>query len=177
MIGKLFEIVGDTIIPKADCHIIQPLKRIIDEYPEDYLKIIAFLHYMKSMRPDDNPYADVPLSEREEKILYDLKLDVDISADAIKDAMDCVETIYYTTFYGTYRGFKTMLDKIGAKLLTVDIDFNAKEGNAVAIKGFMKDYEDIRKSFKIAFRDFEEEQSGGRARGGAQLADDEDEDY
>lgn len=177
MIGKLFEIVGDTIIPKPDCHIIAPIKRVLEEYPEDSNKILAFLHYMKSMRPDDNPYADTPLANREEKILQELQLDIDTSSDTIKDALQCVEEMYDTTFYRIYKGIKTMMDNIAQALMTTNIDFTAREGNAGNILKLMEKYENIRKSFKTAFRDFEEEQGGGRARGGAELADDEDDDY
>lgn len=175
-LGKIFELVGDTIIPKEDCLLMEPIRALKDEYPQDYLKIIAFLHYMKSMNPNDNPYADVPLFKRAETILFNLKLNIDPESQSIKDALQCVEEIYFTTFYGLYRGFKAAMDKIGEALLTEEIDFK-KDGNATIIKGYMKDYEAMRKSFKAAFQDFEDEQSDGRARGGATLADDENEDY
>lgn len=177
MIGKLFEIVGNTIIPKPDCYIIEPIKKVIEEYPKEHLKIIAFLHYMKSLKPDDNPYADVPLDLREEKILQELKLDIDTQSDIIRDALQCVEEMYYTTFYGLYKGVKAIMDDIGRKLLTTSIDFTAKEGNAGNILKLMEKYEGIRKSFKVAYKDFEEEQTGSRARGGAELSEDEDYDY
>lgn len=176
-IGKIFELQGGKIIPKEDCYIIAPLKRIIDDYPEEYTKIFAFLHYMKSMNKKDSPYADVPMEQREERILYDLQLRIDTSETPIQMALECVEEMYYTTFYGLYRGLKSMLDKIGAQLLTENIDFSAKEGNSANILRLMKDYEPLRKSFKQAYQDFDEEQGGSRARGGAELADDEDEDY
>src|SRR5688572_30214796 len=164
MIGKLFELVGETIIPKPDCFIIEPIKRVIDEYPKDYLKIIAFLHYMKSMSPDDSPYADVPVDKREESILHDLKLNIDPEDPTIKAALDCVEEKYSTPYYRAYRGFLAMFDKISEKMYTEELDFT-KEGNAATIKGYMKDYETIRKAFKIAFQDYKEEQGGDRGRG------------
>ena len=176
-IGKIFELQGGKIVPKEDCYIIGPLKKIIDDYPKDYTKILAYIHYMKSMNKKDNPYADVPLEQREEVILYDLQLRIDTQAFAIKNALDCVENMYYTTFYGVYKGLKSMLDKIGKQLELEEIDFNNKEGNANGIMRFMKDYEALRKNFKQSYQDFEEEQGGSRARGGADLADDEDDDY
>lgn len=175
-LGKIFELVAGTIIPKEHCLLMAPINRIIEDYPEDNLKIIAFLHYMCSMRPDDNPYADVPLDKRAEVILFNLKLNIDPEDDAIKDGLTCVKEIYYTTFYGIYKGFKAYLDKMGAQLEIENVDFS-KEGNATTIKGYMKDYEAMRKSFKVAFKDFEEEQGVDRARGGAELADDEEDDY
>jgi hypothetical protein len=177
MIGKLFDInAGGIIIPKADCYIIQPIKAVIDAYPDKHLKIIAFLHYMNSMRKDDNPYADVDLNIRGEQIISDLKLEIDPENPIIKAALICVSEKYYTTFYGIYKGFKSMLDKIGAKLLTEEIDFS-KEGNSANVKSWMKDYEALRGSFKKAYSDFEEEQGGMKVRGGGELAQDEDDDY
>lgn len=174
--GKLFDIQGDQIIPKQDCYVIQPIKRVIDQYPLEHPKILAFLHYMKSMRPDDNPYADVPLHIRAEQIMHDLDFFVDLEDPVIKSAMDCVEEKYYTTFYSVYRGFKTILDKIGLQLLVEEANF-AKDGNMVAIQRMMQNYEAIRKSFKQAFRDFEEEAGDMKVRGGGHLADDEEVDY
>lgn len=175
-LGKIFDLVGDTIIPNEHCLLMDPLVRVKEEYPNDYLKIVAFLHYLISMNPSDNPYADVPLNKRAEIILFNLKLNIDVEDQTIKDAIACVTEIYYTTFYGIYKGFKSYLDKMGAQLEIEDVDFG-KDGNAGTIKGYLKDYENMRKSFKVAFKDFEEEQGGGRTRGGAELAEDEDDDY
>lgn len=176
-LGKVFEMVNSVIIPKEDCKILVPIKECLDKYYDTHPKILPYLHYMKSMNKDDNPYADVPFNIREEQIIYDLKLDIDTKDPVIQSALQCVEEKYYTTFFGVYRGFKAMLDKIGQALLTEDIDFHAKEGNAAGIKGFMKDYEQLRRSFKEAYRDFEEEQGQLHVRGGGELAYDEDEDY
>src|SRR6187399_2575590 len=115
-IGKIFDLVGETIIPKEDCLLMHPIVAVKEEYPKDYLKIIAFLHYMNSMDPSDNPYADVPIERRAEIILFNMKLNIDVDSDTIKDALACVREIYYTTFYGVYKGFKAYLDKMGSKL-------------------------------------------------------------
>jgi hypothetical protein len=176
-LGKLFEINGTTIIPKQDCYILQPLKRVIDTYPEQFPKVIAFLHYMNSMSKEDNPYADVPLDVRPEQILYDLDLNLDLEDEVIRGAMQCVEEKYYTTFYGLYRGFKSILDRTGLALLTEEVQFGGKESNMQNISRFMKDYETLRKNFKQAYRDFDEETGGTRVRGGGELSYDEDTDY
>lgn len=175
-LGKIFDLVGDTIIPKEDCLLMHPIVAVKDEYPDDYLKIIAFLHYMNGMNPDDNPYAEVPLTKRAEIILFNLKLNIDPESQVIKDALQCVEEIYSTPFYRAYKGYLAMYDRISDKMLTTELDLS-KDGNAAVVKGFFKDYEAIRKSFKIAFKDFQEEQGQEKARGGAELAEDENEDY
>lgn len=177
MLGKIFELDGNNIIPKEECKIILPLKKIIEEYPEDHGKVFAYLHFIKSMNRKDNPYADVPLDRRTEIVLYDLGLEIDPDSTTIKAGLTCVEEMYYTTFYGVYRGIKSMLDKIGNALYSDDVDLNPKEGNMAPITRFIEKYEQLRKSFKVAYSDFEEETSGGKARGGAEMADDEEDDY
>jgi hypothetical protein len=175
-IGKIFDLDGDKIIPKSDCYIIKSLRRIIDDFPDTYGLVFAYLHYMKSFSPDDNPFADVPLAERSEKIIFELDLDIDPEDTRIRSALQCVEELYYTTFYGVYRGFKSILDKAGLKLLEMDIDFE-KDGNSDKISKFMSQYETMRKNFKQAFKDYEDDRGDVKVRGGGALADDEDEDY
>lgn len=176
MTGKLFEIQSGKIIPKDDCWIIQPLKRIIDEYPDDYGKIFAYLHYMKSMKQSDNPYADVPIEERNETIMRDLHLYIDEESQIIKDGLECVEGIYATTFYRIYKGIKEYMDKVGTALQTITPDFNKKDGNADTVRAFIKDYQMLSNNYKKAYRDFDEEQGNLRVRGGQRLSYDEDDD-
>lgn len=175
-LGKIFDLMGDKIIPKEDCLLMAPLVAVKEEYPDDYLKIIYFLHCMNGMNPNDNPYAEVPLNKRAEIILFNLQLKIDPESQVIKNALECVEEIYSTPYYRAYKGYLAMFDKISYKMLTTELDLS-KDGNAAVVKGFFKDYEAIRKSFKLAFKDFEEEQGQEKARGGAELADDENEDY
>lgn len=175
--GKLFDIQGGAIIPKEDCYIIKPLKRILDENAEDGPKILAFLHYMSSVNPDDNPYADVPEEEKADQIMNELDIFVDVEDESIKEGLECVQAKYATTFSRMYRGIKAVLDKAAIKLFTTDIDFNGKQGNSDSIKSWIKDYESLRKSFKTAYRDYEEERNDVKVRGGGVLADDEETDY
>jgi hypothetical protein len=129
------------------------------------------------MNPEDSPYADVPEAEKADQIMHDLNIFVDPEEESIKAGLECVQEKYATTFYRIYRGIKSILDKAGTKLLNTDIDFNGKQGNSDSIKSWIKDYESMRKSFKTAYRDYEEERSDVKVRGGGNLADDEDIDY
>jgi hypothetical protein len=176
-LGKLFELQGDVIIPTEHCKLIMPIRECLDKYFENYPKIIPFLHYMKSLNKDDNPYADVELDQREDQIIYDLKLgEIDFTDPVIRKALDCVEEKYSTSFYRMYKGLKSMMDKIAARLHLEEMDFS-KDGNSTNIMKLMKDYESLRKSFKQAYKDFEEEQGQITPRGGGKLAEDEDTDY
>lgn len=169
--SKLFEIENISkknpiIKPKPECWIIKPLRAVIDEYPEDYPKIIAYLHFMKSMRINDSPYADVDIDLREEQILRDLGLDINPEDEIIKEALQCVEDKYYTTFYGIYKGVKAFMDRVGKELVTTKPDFNAKDGNMAPIRQFLKEYNALSINFKQAYRDFDEEVGNSRIKGG-----------
>ncbi len=173
-LGKLFELRGKVIIPKDDCQIILPIKKMFDKHPEEHLKLCAYLHYMKSMKKEDNPYADVPLKERSDQIVFDLGIETDVDmSEEVQMALQCVEEKYYTTFYGLYKGIKSAMDKIGKGLETVEIDFNQKDGNVGNITRIAKEYEALRTSFKAAYRDFDEETGSVRVRGNSRLAIDE----
>ena len=45
MIVKLFEIQNNVVIPTEHCYTLKALKDIMDDYPEDYLKIYQYLFY------------------------------------------------------------------------------------------------------------------------------------
>lgn len=179
--GKLYEIENISkknpiIKPKPECYIIKPLKTIIDTYPEDSGKIMAFLHFMNSYRPDDNPYADVPYDEREEDILRDLDLDIDTSNPIIKDALLCVQKKYETTFYILFTGIKEYLNKMGKKLKLLEPTMDGKDANSANVRMFIKEYSAMSINFKSAFRDFDEEAGNSRNKGGGRSAYDENED-
>lgn len=177
--GKLFEIrktdkKNPVIIPKEECWIIKPLRDVIENYPEEYPKIIAYLHFMHSYRPDDNPYADVPFEEREEQILRELELDINSEDVIIKEASECIEKKYETTFYALYTGMKEYLNKMGKLLKTTAPTLDGKDSNAANVRQFIKEYNALSVNFKQAYRDFDEEVGNSRLRGGGKAAYDED---
>jgi len=178
-IGKIFTIENGNITPKPDCTILKPLKAVIDSYPDNYDKVFYFLHAMKSMNKIDNPHADVPLEEREELVLRHLDLDIDSQDPVIQQALECVERLYYTTFYGIYIGMKNYMDKAGRVLKDLEPDFDKRTGNSDTVKNFLKDYNMMVSSYKQAYKDFEQEnapiQSWGNIEESYDLNDEEEE--
>lgn len=174
-IGKVFEMQGKAIIPKDDCYIILPIKNMFDKFPEEHLKLCAYVHYMNSMKAADNPYADIPLDERSDQIVSDMGIEADVEDPIVKRALGCVEDLYFTTFYGMYQGLKAALDRIGKGLKTVEIDFNARDGNISNITRLAEKYETLSKSFKTAYKDYDEESGNVKVRGNSRLAIDENE--
>ena len=42
MLIKLFDVQNRTVIPTEHCYTLKALKDVMDEYPEDYLKIYQY---------------------------------------------------------------------------------------------------------------------------------------
>ena len=179
--SKLFDIVNISknrpiIKPKPECWLIKPIRDLIEAFPENYPKIIAFLHFMNSYRIDDNPYADVPYPEREEQIIRELELDIDSSDPIIASALESVALKYESTFYILYKGIKEYLNKAGRAMALLNPDFNGKDGNIASVRQFIKEYNAMSINFKQAYRDFDEEIGNSRIKGGGRAGYDEDDD-
>lgn len=174
-IGKIFEWHNKQIIPKDDCYANVHIKKMFDTYPDEYLKLCAYLHYMNSMKPADNPYADIPLQERSDVLVNALGIEADVEDPVIIRALDTVKDMYHTTAYGLYRGIKTYLDRLGKDIETAQNDFSQRDGNSGNILKFIEKYDILYTKFKAAYREYDEETGNVRVRGGGKLALDENE--
>lgn len=175
MVGKLIEIDNGKVIVKPVCWTIKPLRDIIDFFPEEYDRVIHFLHCMISLNPVDNPFADIAEEEKEEKILRYLDLDVDTNNDIVKDGLECVKSCYSTTIYRSYATLKKLLDQVNDKLSNINLDFE-KDGNSNNVTAFVKARSIYRKEMNEAKKDYLEEQGEIRGRGGVEMAYDENDD-
>jgi hypothetical protein len=167
---KLFDIQGGKVVPTEHCHIIPFLKRIMDEYPDNYLSIYAYLFYM-SCRSSENPYFNRPQEELQEEILKDLEAQFDPEDRLIRMALDKCKSMYETPTVRAYNGIVNMLEKLAFYMETQTIT-DGRDGNITAIISAAKNFDSIRKSFKGVAKDLEEEQSS-RARGGQKLSYDD----
>jgi len=73
MIIKLFDIQNNVIVPTEHCYTLKSLKDIMDEYPEDHLKIYQYLFYMTCPNPDLNPFFYTPENDKEDLILKEIQ--------------------------------------------------------------------------------------------------------
>ena len=165
MIAKLFDIQNFKIIPTAHCYTIQWLKIIMDEYAEDeeYLKVYQYLFYMRYPSPDDNPYFHFKASEKEEQILSDIGANFSTEDEPIQDALRALKKMYETPTSRAYEGISGMMDKLATFMKTENIT-TGRDGNMSAIISAAKSYDQIRQSFKGAFKDLQEE-TQSRVRG------------
>lgn len=165
MIAKLFDIQNFKIIPTVHCHTIKWLKVIMDEYKEDeeYLKVYMYLFYMTYPSPDDNPYFHFKATEKSDQILEDIGAEFSTEDDHVQNALRNLKKMYETPTSRAYEGISGMMDKLATFMKTESIT-TGRDGNMSAIISAAKSYDQIRQSFKGAFKDLQEEEQS-RVRG------------
>lgn len=168
---KLFELSNKQIIPTEHCYAMGTLKRIMDEYPDNYLKIYKYLFYMNCPNPDMNPFFNVAEDDKQDIILKEVDADFDPDEEPIVEANKFCNTLYETPTARTYRAIKTMLDRLDTYLLNTTIS-HGRDGNLTTLLQTAAKFHDIRESFKGVYKDLKEEQDHN-VRGGADLAYDQ----
>jgi hypothetical protein len=168
MIVKLFDLQNGKIIPSEHCYTLDTLKKIMDTYPEDYIKIYQYLFYMTCPDPDNNPFFHVPDAEKEMIIYNEIDADFSLEDPLILRAKAFCETLYETPTKRAYDGITKALDRIATYMATTEIT-DGKDGNIGQIRAMAKDFESIRQSFKGAYKDLQDEQKS-RIRGGGSMA-------
>ena len=171
MLIKLFDIQNNIIVPTEHCYTLKALKDIMDEYPEDYLKIYQYLFYMTCPNPDLNPFFYTPDLDKESLILDQIEADFSTEDEDIYIALQFCQRMYETPTSRAYKGIASMLDRLGRYMETTPIT-HGRDGNITALVNAAKNYEAIRASFKGAYKDLQEEQSS-RVRGGIGMAYDQ----
>ena len=168
---RLFDIHNGTVVPTEHCHTLKDLAVIMDIYPEDYHNVYAYLFYMTCPNPDLNPFFDVQEHEKEELIFSQLAITFSTEDDAIIAALKLCETLYQTPTFRAYMGIKSMLDRLGRYMETTEIQ-HGRDGNINSLVNAAAKFEQIRLSFKGAYKDLMEEQKSS-VRGGQNIAYDQ----
>ena len=168
---RLFDIQNGTVVPSEHCYVLRDLKMIINEYPDDYQNVFAYLFYMTCPNPDMNPYFDTQEHEKEELILSQLNVNFSTEDDVIVEALKLCSKLYETPTFRAYMGIKSMLDRLGRYMETTPIE-HGRDGNINSMVNAAAKFEQIRISFKGAYKDLMEEQKS-QVRGGQQVAYDQ----
>ena len=157
MLIKLFDIVNNKVVPTEHCYTISSLNDIMTKYPDDYLKVYTYLFYMTCPNPDLNPFFNVPEHEKEEIIMSEIDMDISTEDELIIRGMSTCKKLYETPTYRTYVGIKSMLDRLAHYMETTEIH-HGRDGNITALVNAAAKFEQIRQSFKGAYKDLAEEQ-------------------
>lgn len=168
MIVKLFEVTNNVVIPTEHCYTLKALKDIMDEYPDDYLKIYQYLFYMTCPNPDMNPFFYTPSIDKEALIMTQIDAEFSTEDDSIYVALQFCERMYETPTSRAYKGISSMLDRLGRYMENTSIT-DGRDGNINSIVAAAKNFDQIRSSFKGVYKDLQEEQQS-KVRGGQGLA-------
>ncbi len=168
---KLFDIKNNVIVPSEHCYAIKSLKKIMEDYPISYTKVYAYLFYMCCPDPKENPFFNCLESEKEEMILHELNAEFSTEDDRIIEAMVTVKKLYETPTSRAYNGIKGMLDRL-AKYMEDTTITDGKDGNITALVNAAAKFQQIRESYKGAYKDLQDELNID-TRGGQDLAYDQ----
>jgi hypothetical protein len=171
MIARLFDVQNGVAIPTEHCYTLKALKDIMDNYPEQHMKIYQYLFYMTCPNPDMNPFFNVPAMDKEDLILQEIEAEFSPEDDDIFTALKFCERMYETPTSRAYEGMQKALDRISRYLATAQIT-DGKDGNIAQIRALAKDFDGIRQSFKGVYKDLQEEQQS-KVRGGIGMAYDQ----
>lgn len=168
---KLFDIESGRIVPSEHCFTLNVLKEIMKEYTEEYMDVYAYLFYMTCPNPDINPFFDTPEHEKEELILSQLQSTFSTEDELIIKALEFCKKLYETPTYRAFMGIKHMLDRLARYMETTAIE-HGRDGNINSLVNAAAKFDQIRQSFKGAYRDLMEEQKS-QVRGGQHIAYDQ----
>jgi hypothetical protein len=168
---KLFDIENGVVVPTEHCYTLKALKDVMDEYPEEHLKIYLYLFYMSCPNPDLNPFFYTPEMDKEDLILKQIDSNFSVEDDSIHKALQFCQRMYETPTSRAYKGIASMLDRLARYMETQSIT-DGRDGNINSIVSAAKNFDQIRSSFKGVYKDLQEEQSS-KVRGGIGMAYDQ----
>ena len=171
MLIRLFDIENDTVIPTEHCYTLKALKDIMEKFPDQYLKIYQYLFYMTCPSPDLNPFFHTPEIDKESLIMQEIEGEFSTEDDDVWAALKFCQKMYETPTSRAYKGISAMLDRLGRYMETTPIE-HGRDGNINSMVNAAAKFEQIRSSFKGAYKDLQEEQQSS-VRGGYGLGYDQ----
>lgn len=165
---RLFDVQNGKVIPSEHCYTLKSLKDVMDNHPNEYLRIFTYLFYMTCPNPDMNPFFDVPETEKEEMILKEVDADFSTDDEYVYAALQMCKKMYETPTSRAYFGIKIALDNM-ATFMATEKPTSGRDGSATALLRIAERFDQVRQSFKGVYRDLLEEQQS-QVRGGQNLA-------
>jgi hypothetical protein len=157
MIAKLFDVQNGKVIPTEHCYTIATLHKVMEEYPDNYLKIYQYIFYITCPNPDLNPFFNTPENDKEELILDEIKIDISLDSDTIVDAIKLCEKLYETPTVRAYKGIKIALDNMARFMATEQVT-SGRDGSAGTILRIAEKFDQVRQSYKGVYKDMKDEQ-------------------
>jgi hypothetical protein len=168
---RLFDLQNGVIVPTVHCHTLKFLKDVMDLFPEDYLKIYQYYYYMCCPDQLENPFFNFPESTKEETILREIDAEFSPEDDVIRHGLGMCMELYTTPTRNAFLGIKVMLENLSTYMRTATIT-SGRDGNITALVNTAAKFDQIRESYKGAFKDLQDEQKS-TVRGGQTMAYDQ----
>ena len=172
---QLFDIEDGIVKPTKHCYTLTALKNIMEEYEEDneYLKVYYYIYYMTCPVEEDNPFFNVKEEDKEELIMNQIEDPLFSTEDnTVIKGMEFLSVVFETPSLRAFEGIKKMLDRLALYMGTTSIT-DGRDGNITALTNAAAKFDNIRQSFKGAYKDLKDEQNNGLGRGGQKLAYDQ----
>lgn len=168
---KIFEMENGVIVPTEHCDTLKTLRTIKENY-EDYMQVYFYIFYMTCPNPDMNPFFNVRNDDKEELILKELG-DINFSPedDDVKAGLELLTELYSTPTLRAYQGIKGAMDRI-ADYMEAVIVTDGRDGNISSLIAVAAKFDQIRQSYKGAYKELMEEQKS-IVRGGQYMAYDQ----
>lgn len=167
---KLFEIEDKVVKPTEHCHTISWLRKIQEKFPENALKIYAYVFYM-ACPSEENPFFNIQRELREDIVIRDLEIDFSLEEDEILDALEKAYKMYETPTVRAYNAITVMLDNLAEYMETTSVTAG-RDGNINSLLRIAKEFDSIRQSYKGVAKDLAAEQES-HVRGGQELGYDQ----
>lgn len=168
---QIFDMANGKPVPSAHCYMIKAFRDVMEEYPEDYLQVLAYVLYTTCMDPTLNPYMLHEETTREEVVIADIgPLRFSLEDEIVLAAVEKSKELYQTPVDRYYLGAKMMLDRMAEDMKTTELTYG-KDGNATIMKSFLKDAASLWDSYKDLTVQLLGEQS--KARGNVRRAYDQ----
>lgn len=168
---KIFEMENGVIVPTEHCDTLKTLRTIKENY-EDYMQVYLYIFYMTCPNPDMNPFFNVRNDDKEELILKELG-DINFSPedDDVKAGLELLTELYSTPTLRAYQGIKGAMDRIADYMEEVVVT-DGRDGNISSLIAVAAKFDQIRQSYKGAYKELMEEQKS-IVRGGQYMAYDQ----
>jgi hypothetical protein len=94
MIPRILEYEDGIVKMTAEAYVIPEFKAIVEKFPLDYTPYLAYVH---GIAAPDSQYANIPIEERSEAIIYDIQQtlgEFDFTDETVKKAIEKMRTLY-----------------------------------------------------------------------------------
>lgn len=156
MIVKLFDVQDGVLIPTPHCYALKSLKEVMEAFPRNYIKAYLYIFYMTYPDPEENPFFNIPMEDKEDLILKETGVDFSTDHPAITNAINLCSSMYDTPTRRAHDGMKILIDKL-AKFFKSTTVSTGRDGSLDSLMRAGEKFQSLRESFKGVEKDYNEE--------------------